>query len=175
MQVTCDSLEFAVRALHLELPVAARAALLDAYFALDAWPEAPSALRSLREAGLTLALLSNMTPRMLKNGIENARLRGLFDLVLSTNEVKSFKPARRAYALGPQSLGLSRDAILFVASAGWDVAGATWFGYPTYWVNRSAAPLETLDAAPDGVGCDLVDLVTFIRERGEHAASHDMP
>jgi 2-haloacid dehalogenase len=66
---------------------------------------------------------------------------------------------------------LSRDAILFVASAGWDVAGAKWFGYPTYWVNRSAAPVEALDAAPDGVGRDLTDLVAFVRECGEHSPS----
>jgi 2-haloacid dehalogenase len=175
MQVTSDSLEFAVRALRLELSAAARAALLDVYFALDAWPEAKLALRSLREEGLRLALLSNMTPRMLDSAIENAGLRGLFDLVMSTNEVRSFKPARRAYALGPRALGLSRDAILFVASAGWDVAGAKWFGYPTYWVNRTEAPAEVLDAAPDGVGHDLTDLVAFVNERLDELSSGDAP
>jgi 2-haloacid dehalogenase len=174
-QVARDSLEFAVRALRLELPAAARAALLDVYLALDAWPEAQLALRSLRGAGLRLALLSNMTPRMLNGGIENARLRGLFDLVLSTSEVRSFKPARRAYALGPRAFGLSRDAMLFVASAGWDVAGAKWFGYPTYWLNRTAAPAEVLDTAPDGVGSDLIDLVAFVDKRLNDFSSGDAP
>jgi 2-haloacid dehalogenase len=170
MQVTSDSLEFAVRALRLDLPAEVRAALLGVYLALDAWPDAHVALRSLKESGPRLVLLSNMTPRMLNGGIDHAGLRGLFDLVLSTHEVMSFKPARRAYVLAPTELGLPSDAILFVASAGWDVAGAKWYGYPTYWVNRSAAPEEALDAAPDGVGRDLSDLVAFIREHEENSS-----
>lgn len=170
MQVTSDSLDFAARALRLELPADVRTALLGVYLALDAWPEAKNSLRSLRESGLTLALLSNMTPRMLNGAIDRAQLPGLFDLVLSTNEVMSFKPARRAYALAPTALELPSEAILFVASAGWDVAGAKWYGYPTYWVNRNGTAEEALDAAPDGVGRDLSDVVAFLRGQAESAA-----
>ena len=162
MQVTSDSLEFAVRALRLDLPAEVRAALLGVYLALDAWPDAKIALRSLKDSGLRLALLSNMTQPMLNGGIDHAGLRGLFDFVLSTHEVMSFKPARRAYVLAPRALGFPREAILFVASAGWDVAGAKWYGYPTYWVNRGAAPDEVFDVAADGVGRDFSDLLTFI-------------
>jgi 2-haloacid dehalogenase len=162
MQVTSDSLEFAARALRLELPADVRAALLGVYLALDAWPDAKIALRSLKESGLRLGLLSNMTQCMLNGGIDHAGLRGLFDFVLSTNEVMSFKPAKRAYVLASTALGLPSDSILFVASAGWDVAGAKWYGYPTYWVNRSAAPEEVFDVAADGIGRDFSDLLTFI-------------
>jgi 2-haloacid dehalogenase len=49
-----------------------------------------------------------------------------------------------------------------VPFAGWDVAGARWFGYPTFWVNRSRAPLEYLGVTPDGVGTNLMDLQTFV-------------
>jgi 2-haloacid dehalogenase len=163
--VTADSLQFAARSLGVELPADVRAALLDVYRELDAWPDAQPALRALKDAGLKLALLSNMTASMLQGGIEHAGLHGLFDLVLSTDEVGSFKPAPRAYALGPSSLRLPIGEILFVASAGWDAAGAKWFGYPTYWVNRTASPGEELDAPPDGVGRDLGDLVAFVHER----------
>jgi hypothetical protein len=30
--------------------------------------------------------------------------------------------------------GYRREEILFVASAGWDTAGARWFRYPTFWI-----------------------------------------
>ena len=33
------------------------------------------------------------------------------------------------------AFGRPREGIPFVAFAGWDVAGAGWFGYPTFWVN----------------------------------------
>jgi 2-haloacid dehalogenase len=167
MQVTADSLDFAARALRLTLPADVRAALLGVYLALGAWPDAKVALRSLKESGLRLALLSNMTPRMLNGGIDHAGLDGLFDLVLSTDEVMSFKPARRAYELAPSALELPSEAILFVASAGWDAAGAKWFGYPTYWVNRNGAAEEALEATPDGIGRELSDLVAFVRGHTE--------
>lgn len=164
-QVTADSLGFAARSLGLALSPDIRAGLLDVYRELDVWPDAEPALNALKDAGLKLAFLSNMTASMLSRGIERAGLRGLFDCVLSTDQVRSYKPSRRAYALGADTLQLPNEAILFVASAGWDVAGAKWFRYPTYWVNRGSAPVEELDAAPDGVGHDMNDLVAFVRER----------
>jgi 2-haloacid dehalogenase len=163
--VTAESLEFAARSLGVELSAGVRAGLLDVYRELDAWPDARPALLALKAAGLYVALLSNMTASMLNGGIAHANLSGLFDCVLSTDEARSFKPAPRAYALGPKALRLPTDAILFVASAGWDAAGAKWFGYPTYWVNRTSAPQEELDAAPDGVGRDMRDLVAFASRR----------
>jgi 2-haloacid dehalogenase len=164
LSVTSDSLEFAARSLGLDLSAETRAALMDVYVALDAWPDARPALHALRESGMQLALLSNMTATMLESGIARAGLGGLFDHVLSTDAVRAFKPARLAYALGPSVLGLPMESILFVASAGWDAAGASWFGYSTYWVNRSSAPPESLGARADGAGPDLGSLVQYVHE-----------
>jgi 2-haloacid dehalogenase len=168
LSVTNDSLEFAARSLGLELSAETRAALLDVYVALDAWPDAAKALHALRESGMKLAFLSNMTAAMLNDGIARAGFGGLFDYVLSTDAVRAFKPSPNAYALGPRVLGFPKESILFVASAGWDAAGARWFGYPTYWVNRNAAPHESLGARADGAGPDLSSLVQYVRE---HATS----
>jgi len=165
LTVTSDSLTFAARSLGLTVAPELRAALLDVYREPAAWPDAKAALLALKGMGLKLALLSNMTPGMLSAGVERAELHGVFDRVLSTDEVRSYKPAPRAYALGTRALRLPREAILFVASAGWDVAGAKWFRYPTYWVNRGGAEPEVLDAAPDGAGRGMDDLVSFVRER----------
>ena len=49
-----------------------------------------------------------------------------------------------------------------MAFAGRDVAGARWFGYPTFWVNRLDLPVEELAVAPDGAGRDLAGLVRFV-------------
>ena len=76
------------------------------------------------------------------------------------------KPAPRAYKMALDALGLQREEILFAPFAGCDVAGAKWFGYPTFWVNRLDLPAERLGVAPDAVGRNLADLVRFTSSSG---------
>jgi 2-haloacid dehalogenase len=115
----------------------------------------------LKGAGIRLAFLSNMTSKLLDAGIRNSGLEGLFDHVLSTDRVRTFKPDPRAYQMALDAFMLQREEILFVAFAGWDAAGAKWFGYPTFWVNRLGLPAEELGVVADGVGRDLDELVRF--------------
>ena len=61
--------------------------------------------------------------------------------------------------------GIPAKNILFVSSNCWDVCGAAWFGYTTFWVNRAAAPLEELGVAPHGEGRSLTDLLAFASQR----------
>jgi len=158
-QVTDDALVFAAKSLKLELTPEKHARLMDAYFKLRCWPDVPEALISLKNAGIRLAFLSNLTAKMLEAGIHNSQLDGLFDHVLSTGRVKVYKPDPRAYLMGVDALGLQPDQILFAAFAGWDAAGAKSFGYPTFWVNRQNQPAEELGVAPDATGGNLIDLV----------------
>jgi 2-haloacid dehalogenase len=161
-EVTDDALVFAAKALKVDLSSQTHARLMDAYLNLRCWPEVPEALRNLRRAGIRLAFLSNMTTRMLEAGIRNSHLDGLFDYVLSTDRVNAYKPDPRAYQMGIDAFGLNRDQMVFAAFAGWDVAGAKSFGYPTFWVNRQNQPREELGVAPDGSGANLNDLVAFV-------------
>lgn len=160
-QTTEDGLVFAAKLLQLDLTPDKRAQLMQAYLGLKAWPEAPSALSALKKAGIRLAFLSNMTTKMLEAGIKNAGLEGVFEHVLSTDQVRTYKPDPRAYQMAIDTLKLQREEILFAAFAGWDAAGAKWFGYPTFWVNRLNLPVEELGVAPDAIGHDLTALVSF--------------
>lgn len=162
-QTTEAALMFAARLLKVDLTPEKRSRLMSAYLALEAWPDVPSALRSLTESGVRLAFLSNMTASLLEAGIKNAGLEGLFEHVLSTDAIRTHKPDPRAYQLGLDAFRLQREEILFAAFAGWDAAGARWFGYPTFWVNRLGLPGEELGAVPDAMGRDLADLVSYVR------------
>lgn len=161
-QATEDALVFAAKQLRLELTAQKRARLMQAYLELKAWPEVPAALGALREAGVRLAFLSNMTAKMLQAGIDNAGLEGVFEHVLSTDRIGAYKPEPRAYRMAVDAFGLAREEILFVAFAGWDAAGAKRFGYPTFWVNRLDLPGEELGVTPDATGRDLTDLLRFV-------------
>jgi 2-haloacid dehalogenase len=163
LQTTEEALVFAAKQLKLDLRPDDRTKLKAAWSNLQAWPDAAQSLTALRDAGIRLAFLSNMTEAMLRAGIANAGLDGLFEQVLSTDHVRTYKPDPRGYRLGVDALALTREEILFVAFAGWDAAGAKWFGYPVFWVNRLGAPAEELGAVVDGVGRGLADLVAFVQ------------
>jgi 2-haloacid dehalogenase len=130
---------------------------------LKAWPDVEPALGALRREGVGLALLSNATPGILGVCLVNWGLRWAFDRVLSTDQLKTFKPDPRADQNGVDAFARDRREIAWVAFAGWDAAGAKWFGYPTYWANRMMAPAECLGAAPNATGRDLSGLAGFLR------------
>lgn len=169
-EVTRDALTFACKKLNLDLTVHARDALMAQYAKLPAFPENFEVLQTLRATGMKLAILTNGNPGMLDAVVDAAGMRGMFDHLLSVDTVKKFKTAPEAYQLGPDALGLPAREILFVSSNCWDVCGATWFGYTTFWVNRAEAPIEQLDAAPHGEGRSLADVLDFVNKGGDRSA-----
>ena len=111
---------------------------------------------------MRMASLSNFTKAMLDTAVKNSGLEGFFEAHLTTDRVGAYKPDPRAYQMGIDAFGVKREEILFAAFGGWDAAGATSFGYPTFWVNRMSVPPEELGIAPDATGADLRDLVRFL-------------
>jgi 2-haloacid dehalogenase len=160
--VTEDALEASARALDLALAPAERDHLMQAWLELTAWPDVAPVLQRLKARGLKLVFLSNFTAAMLDAAVKNSGLQGVFEEHLSTDRVQAYKPDPRAYQMALDAFGLTRGEIAFTAFAGWDVAGAKWFGYPTYWANRAGAPADTLGASADAIAVDLSGLETFV-------------
>jgi 2-haloacid dehalogenase len=161
-QVTGEALVFAANSLGLSLADAERDTLMQTYLELKAWDDVRPALELLKKAGIRMAFLSNFTAAMLDAATRNSGLQGFFEEHLSTDRVHAFKPDRRAYQMGVEAFGQPRERIVFCAAAGWDVAGAKWFGYPTFWVNRARQPGEELGPRADGEGTGMADLVRFV-------------
>ncbi len=161
--VTKDALDFALAQCNLSLSDNDRELLLGEYKSINVWPDVKESLQELKNENLKLGFLSNMTSKMLNQGIENSDTGNFFDFVISTDKNKTFKPSPDAYQMGIDTLKVKKEEILFVAFAGWDMAGAKWFGYPTFWVNRLNSPIDKLDAEPDGTGTNLKSLVDFVK------------
>jgi len=161
-RVTEDALLFASNALAIDLTDENRRRLMGAWLKLTCWPDVSASLGALKSRGLKLALLSNMTPQMLKAGLENSGLEKEFDGVFSTDSVKAYKPDPRAYGMAVDAFRARIGEILFVAFAGWDAAGARSFGYRTFWVNRQSQPPEELGTAADAAGTSMNDLVAYV-------------
>lgn len=161
-QVGHDSLIFAAKMLHLELSREQREAVMQEFLSMPAWPEALTVLTKLKDAGLRLAFLSNLTETILVSSTKAAGLEGLFETPLTTDHIKTYKPDPLAYQLGIVSFRLKREEIVFAASSGWDASGAKWFGYKTVWVNRKSQIPEELAPAADLVTADLRGLADFV-------------
>jgi 2-haloacid dehalogenase len=164
--VTRDALQFACAKLGLLLHPQAQAQLMAQYNQLAPFPENLNVLIELKRDGIALAILSNGNLEMLEPVIQAAGMNGVFSHVLSADSVKKFKTAFEVYRLGTSTMGVAAEDCLFVSSNGWDICGAAWFGYQTFWVNRAAAPLEMLGVTPNGEGRSLTDLLQFVRQCG---------
>jgi 2-haloacid dehalogenase len=161
-QVTEESLVFTAKALGIDLSAGQRDRLMQTWLGLKAWPDVAPALKQFKAAGIRMAFLSNLTDAMMDAVVKTSELEGFFEPHLSTDKVKAFKPDPRAYQMGLDAFNLKKEEIVFAAFAGWDAAGAKWFGYPTFWVNRLNTPVEELGVMPDGIGSGLGDLVKFV-------------
>ena len=161
-QLTGEGLDYALAANGVADPDL-RQRLMDLYLSLDAYPDVPGALGSLRAAGKQTAILSNGSPDMLQAAIDSAELGGHLDAALSVHELRIFKPDPRVYQLAVDRLGIEAARICFVSTNGWDAAGAAYFGFQVAWLNRfdqqperlpgpPAAVIETLAELPDLLG-----------------------
>lgn len=141
-----------------------RLRLMDIWLKLQLWPDVLPALDEFERQGIELAFLSNFTEEMLRT---NARAGGIEDRFqyLTTDRVKAFKPDPKAYQMGVGHFGLPKQNIAFCAFAGWDAAGASWFGYPTVWVNRLGQKSENLGQEAVLTGERIDTLMHFTKRR----------
>lgn len=158
--LTADALDFAAARCG-GIDAKTRAALLDAYETLDAYPDARPCLAALKAQGARLAILSNGTPAMLDAAVTAAGLADLFDAILSVDAVQAFKTLPRAYELVTEQFAAKPSAITFLSSNRWDIAGARQFGFHPVWVNRASQPDEYADLPPVRVIKSLAELPGF--------------
>jgi 2-haloacid dehalogenase len=156
--VTRDALRHACARLGLALDAGIETRLMNQYASLSAFPENLGALRALKAAGLPLGVLTNGNLEMIEVSIRSAGMQGVFDHVLSSQQVSTFKTLDAIYALGPAAFGCPAKRILFVSSNGWDAIASKWYGYTSFWIDRSGAPPEVLDTEPDHTGRLLTDV-----------------
>jgi 2-haloacid dehalogenase len=159
-QVTGDALDYALARTGVDPSL--REPLMQAYLALDAYPEVPEALRRLRAGGLKTAILSNGEPRMLGAAARSAGIGQLLDAILSVEEVGVFKPHPKVYQLAVDRLAVRPDQIAFQSSNAWDVSGAATFGLRAVWINRLGLPPERLPGAAEHELRDLSGLPALL-------------
>ncbi|HJV91950.1 MAG TPA: haloacid dehalogenase type II [Azonexus sp.] len=162
-EVTRDALVFAARSLQLAMSDSQRQHLMNQYACLRPFPENQATLEALKAMGLPLAILSNGTHSMLDIAVKYNDMNHLFAHILSADSVQKFKTSPEVYQLAVDAFRLPARDILFVSANAWDACAGTWFGFTTFWVNRSQQPEEVLDVSPTATGRQLSDVLTYVR------------
>jgi 2-haloacid dehalogenase len=147
--VTSRALDFALASIGARLPDGEAQRLIGLYDHLRPFPEAVPALRALSGLGYELAVLSNGTPAMIANCLANSGLGEFFGQRISVDEVRVFKPSPVVYRHAAGRLSRPAGQVRLVTSNAFDCVGASAAGMRTAWVDRSAAPFDTIGAPPD--------------------------
>jgi len=147
--VTSRALDFALASIGARVPDGQARRLVGLYDQLQPFPDAVPALRALAGLGYELAVLSNGTPAMIANCLANSGLGSFFGQRISVDEVRVFKPSPAVYRHAAGRLSVSAGQVRLVTGNAFDSVGAGAAGMGTAWVNRSAAPFDTIGAQPD--------------------------
>jgi 2-haloacid dehalogenase len=156
--LTAEALDYAMARYGLA-DAALRADLLDAYWTLDAYPDAAPALAALRGKGVRLALFTNGGPDMARAAMKASGLDALIDDLVSVDAVGIYKTSPLAYALLRDRLSLDASEIALVSSNRWDIAGGSAFGLEAIYLDRLGMPEEYADLAPSRRIASLIDLI----------------
>jgi len=159
--VTGEALDFALDQNGVD-DGALREDLIHAYLALDSYPEVPEVLKTLKDAGMQTAILSNGSPRMLEAAVESSGLTDLLDAVLSVDELGIYKPAPEVYQQVLDRLAVGRGQVSFQSSNAWDAAAAATFGFRVAWCNRFGQAKERLPDAPEAEIRTLSELPAIV-------------
>ncbi len=139
-------------------------ASLDRLSEMPAYPDVPDALARLREAGFTLAVLTQSAADAAETVLKNAGIREHFEHVLSAPDFGAFKPEDLAYHAALERCGATEA--WFVAGHWWDVAGAAYAGLRTAWISRTDLAYPAAMPEPDVRGADLAEVAALIGDPG---------
>lgn len=129
---------------------------------LRAFSDVAKNLQRLREAGLTLGVLTNSTAMAAEAQLSFTGLRDHFDQVISTDEVQCFKPAPEVYQLAAKRFGVEPEQVRLVTAHDWDLTGALRAGCSTAFVARPGHVMNPFGPQPDVKGTDLSEVVDKI-------------
>lgn len=143
----------------------ARAAALEAYLALDLYPDVLVGLERARQSGCRLWVLSNGHPDDLSTLIARSGIADQLDGVVSVDEIQSFKPNPEVYQHFLDRTGARKEEAWMVSGNTFDFIGAMSFGMRGVFVKRSEdIVFDPWQIEPDVVVSDLIDLDRAIRE-----------
>ncbi len=131
------ALDYTCTALGVAISDKDKLELLAGYKVLPAFPDVEEALPILQKSDFRLFAFSNGKPEDVASLLENSGISSYFVDVVSTDEIKSFKPNPAVYAHFLRRTGSTGKEAWLISGNPFDVIGAISAGMRGAWVKRS--------------------------------------
>lgn len=129
-------------------------------------------LSLLNDQNFRIAALTNASENTVRRRMELTGLISYFEMVLSAEHVKKYKPCCEVYQWAAEKLGVKTEQILMVSSHGWDIAGAANAGLKTAYI-KSKQVFYPLAPKPDYVGNNIIEIANQLEEVRKTTASFE--
>ena len=161
-ELTIRSLHYVCKRMGLNLTPEYERRLMDQYAKLTGFEDSLIVVKTIKEKGISTAILSNGSREMLATVVQANGLKPYLDKVVTVEDVRLFKTAPQAYELLLKAFPVRKEEILFVSSNAWDALAAKWYGFDVFWVNRLGHPFEEIGEKPNYEGTSLSKVLEVI-------------
>jgi 2-haloacid dehalogenase len=138
---TRQALDYTCSAFKLDVSNSGKDELMASYRKLPAFADVQASLPALKDRGFRLFAFSNGRPDDVAALLENSGISSYFADVVSTDEIKSFKPNPAVYAHFLRRTETTGKEAWLISGNPFDVIGAISAGLRGAWVKRSAQTL----------------------------------
>lgn len=118
-------------------------------------------LKNLKKIFL-IGILTNSDNNFLKPVVKKLNFK--FDLILTGEDLKSYKPNKINYQSIINSLKLRANEILYASASVWDINAAKDFGFKTVFVNRKNEKINNLSIKADFIINNLRELIDLTKK-----------
>ena len=134
---TRHALDYTCSLYKLPLTEEQRRQLLEAYRVLPPFDDVQDALSRLALAGYRMYAFSNGSEEAVETLLKTAGIRNFFQGLVSTDDLKSFKPSPAVYAHFLRKAHAAGAEAWLISGNPFDVIGAISMGMHAAWVRRS--------------------------------------
>jgi 2-haloacid dehalogenase len=156
---TREALEYTCRVMDVQLSTDEKDSLMSEYRKLPAFADAIEALPNLQAAGYRLYAFSNGPEADVQALLQNAHLENCFEGVVSTDDIRSFKPNPAVYAHFLRRSAATGAEAWLISGNPFDVIGALSAGMRGAWVKRQeTAVFDPWEFKPTATVRNLTEL-----------------
>ena len=160
---TKQALDFTDAQLNTDLSSSAKTILLEKYQHLPTFYEVNSSLESLQNLDVQMYAFSNGSADKVIDLLKNAEIFDYFIDVVSTDEIKTFKPNPAVYSHFVKRAKTTPQNSWLISSNPFDVLGGLNIGMQCAWLQRSpAAVFDPWERKPSTIIHSLNEIKTII-------------